>query len=285
MLRQRLLAPSHDPLIDPPGVLDDAAPKSNVPPRRTPTAPDPVPSSKTVPSTSHASIGSGTAHSRLTMNFKSPWMVFAVASGTCAAFNGVFAKLTTTELTTSIAGATATFLHLGEGNKVVEFTIRALYDQTLLKEISSSVDPSSANQPLKIFFLLNLGFNALMWVLFTRALTLNSSTTRVSILNTSSNFLITAVLGLLVFSEKLPPLWFAGAAMLVIGNVVIGRREEEGDGKSKDLGQPEEIEEGMGLLIRANGEEIEEAQPMKAGVSVSTSWVDHLDDDGPKELK
>ena len=29
----------------------------------------------------------------MTMDKRSAWMVFAVASGTCAAFNGVFAKL------------------------------------------------------------------------------------------------------------------------------------------------------------------------------------------------
>ena len=40
----------------------------------------------------------------------------------------------------------------------------------------------------------------------------------------------------MIFSEKLPPLWWVGAAGLVVGNVVIGRREEgdgDEDGKSK----------------------------------------------------
>ncbi|KAL8902820.1 MAG: hypothetical protein Q9171_007590, partial [Xanthocarpia ochracea] len=83
------------------------------------------------------------------------------------------------------------------------------------------------------FFLLNLAFNALMWALFTSALTRASSTTRVSIINTSSNFLITAFLGLMIFSEKLPPLWWVGAAGLVVGNVVIGRREEDGNENDK----------------------------------------------------
>jgi len=73
---------------------------------------------------------------------------------------------------------------------------------------------------------LNLVFNGIMWGLFTRALTLASSTTRVSVINTSANFIITAVLGFLVFSETLPGLWLLGAAMLVAGSVIIGRREE-----------------------------------------------------------
>lgn len=39
--------------------------------------------------------------------------------------------------------------------------------------------------------------------------------------------MLTAILGLVIFSESLPPLWFAGAALLVAGNVIIGRREEK----------------------------------------------------------
>lgn len=68
-----------------------------------------------------------------------------------------------------------------------------------------------------------------MWALFTAALTRASSTTRVSIINTSSNFMLTAMLGLIVFGERLPPLWWLGAGLLVAGNVIIGRRQEDGD--------------------------------------------------------
>ncbi|KAF2009902.1 hypothetical protein BU24DRAFT_357316 [Aaosphaeria arxii CBS 175.79] len=130
------------------------------------------------------------------------WLILAVASGGCAAFNGVFAKLTTTELTASWAGAIAKAFSLDADNKVVEYAIRAL------------------------FFALNLVFNAVMWGLFTRALTLASSTVRVSVINTSANFMITAVLGALIFSETLPGLWWVGASLLVAGSVIIGRREE-----------------------------------------------------------
>ncbi|KAH7069003.1 hypothetical protein BKA63DRAFT_99327 [Paraphoma chrysanthemicola] len=133
---------------------------------------------------------------------KSTWLVLAVASGGCAAFNGVFAKLTTTELTTSWAGAIAAAFGLSPGNRLVEYAIRGL------------------------FFALNLVFNAVMWGLFTRALTLATSTVRVSIINTSANFMVTAVLGALIFSEKLPGVWWLGAAMLVAGSVIIGMREE-----------------------------------------------------------
>ena|SRR5438045_8035556 len=74
-----------------------------------------------------------------------------------------------------------------------------------------------------------------MWALFTKALARGTSTTQVSILNTSSNFIITALLGFFIFTESLPPLWWLGAALLVAGNVIIGRREEkEADSLSQD---------------------------------------------------
>lgn len=45
-------------------------------------------------------------------------------------------------------------------------------------------------------------------------------------MNTSSNFVITAMLGLAIFSEALPPLWWVGATLLVAGNVIIGSKDE-----------------------------------------------------------
>lgn len=36
----------------------------------------------------------------------------------------------------------------------------------------------------------------------------------------------TAILGLVIFAESLPPLWWIGAALLVAGTVIIGRKEE-----------------------------------------------------------
>lgn len=41
--------------------------------------------------------------------------------------------------------------------------------------------------------------------------------------------MLTALLGLIVFGERLPPLWWLGAGLLVAGNVIIGRRQEDGD--------------------------------------------------------
>lgn len=66
-----------------------------------------------------------------------------------------------------------------------------------------------------------------MWTLFTQALAKGNSTTQVSIMNTSTNFMFTALLGFVIFSESLPPLWWLGAAMLVAGNVIIGRKDAD----------------------------------------------------------
>ncbi|KAF5583931.1 transmembrane 42 [Fusarium pseudocircinatum] len=138
-------------------------------------------------------------------SLRSQWMFFAVASGACAAFNGVFAKLTTTHLTTNLSDSIAKLIGLSAHEHIVEYLVRG------------------------IFFVLNLTFNGVMWTLFTQALARGTSTTQVSIMNTSTNFMVTAVLGALIFSESLPPLWWAGAALLVAGNVIVGRKDETKD--------------------------------------------------------
>jgi multidrug transporter EmrE-like cation transporter len=103
------------------------------------------------------------------------------------------------------------------------------------------------------FFGMNLLFNAAMWALFTAALTRSDSTTRVSIVNVSANFMITAILGWIIFGEKLPPLWWLGASMLAVGNVVIGRREE-GEKPGGTVGLDETREEAENLLAEPGGE-------------------------------
>lgn len=82
-------------------------------------------------------------------------------------------------------------------------------------------------------------------------------------MNTSANFVITAVFGFIIFSESLPPLWWFGAALLVAGNVIIGRKDE---GSPKDGEEVEregsvalgsENESEMGALRHRSGGSIE----------------------------
>lgn len=66
--------------------------------------------------------------------------------------------------------------------------------------------------------------NFAMWALFTRALTASSSATKVSITNTAANFVVTAVLGMLVFNERVDALWWLGAGMMGAGCILVGMR-------------------------------------------------------------
>ncbi|KXT01820.1 hypothetical protein AC578_1990 [Pseudocercospora eumusae] len=168
------------------------------------------------------------------------WLIFAIASGGCAALNGVFAKLTTTQLTTTWATAISHLFGLKAESMVLEVIVRGF------------------------FFLMNLAFNAVMWGLFTRALTLASSTVRVSVINTSANFMLTAVLGAIIFSESLPGLWWLGAAMLVAGSVIIGRREE-----GKETGPGAEAEAAVVDLPDYTDEP--DAPPPSVGKAIPTS--------------
>lgn len=79
--------------------------------------------------------------------------------------------------------------------------------------------------------------------------------------------MITAILGFIIFSESLPPLWFLGAALLVAGNVIIGRRDEEsaeivGAGATQ-VGAGAEPEGAYTDVIDGQGEslELETEQP------------------------
>ncbi|KAJ5325731.1 Drug/metabolite transporter [Penicillium brevicompactum] len=130
----------------------------------------------------------------------SPWVVLAITSGTFAALNGVFAKLTTDNHTSAFAHSIAHLFGL-ESSPFIEMLVRGAC------------------------LGLNVLCNIIMWALFTRALTAGPSTTKVSITNTASNFLATAVLGMVVFQEAVGGLWWLGAGMMGAGCILVGMRE------------------------------------------------------------
>ncbi|KLJ07077.1 hypothetical protein EMPG_17433 [Blastomyces silverae] len=132
------------------------------------------------------------------------WVILAIASGLFAATNGLFAKLTTTHLTTTLSQTLSHLLNLPPSSaRIAEYITRAL------------------------FFALNILSNGVMWAMFTRALTASASSTKVAITNTTANFLLTAVLGMVVFGERVDGLWWVGAALMAGGCVVVGMREGE----------------------------------------------------------
>ncbi|TQB76658.1 hypothetical protein MPDQ_007053 [Monascus purpureus] len=143
------------------------------------------------------------------------WIILAIASGTFAALNGLFAKLTTTTQTTALTNTIYQLLH----------------PDPYTPNSSNSPSPRDGNNndhpllelTIRIFFLsLNVLSNVTMWALFTRALTAGPSTTKVSITNTASNFLVTAVLGMAVFGEVVGGLWWVGAGLMGGGCVLVG---------------------------------------------------------------
>ncbi|KAG6252349.1 hypothetical protein E4U24_000529, partial [Claviceps purpurea] len=74
----------------------------------------------TPPSPPSASASRGLTRTRT----RNPWVLYAMASGACAAFNGVFAKLTTTSLTSTLSSSIAHLLHLPGYHNAFEVLIR-----------------------------------------------------------------------------------------------------------------------------------------------------------------
>ncbi|KAK4065764.1 uncharacterized protein Triagg1_8533 [Trichoderma aggressivum f. europaeum] len=170
-------------------------------------------------------------------SWRQHWMFFAVASGACAAFNGVFAKLTTTELTTNLSTAIAKALGIQSHSQIVEIIVRTIFF-ILNLAFNGIVSVSHPPSQIKHFFTHTQKKKKKMWSLFTTALARGKSATQVSIMNTSTNFLVTAFTGFAIFSEALPPMWWAGASLLVAGSVIAGRKDEgEGDGAKDAAGE------------------------------------------------
>ncbi|KAH8894112.1 hypothetical protein GQ53DRAFT_744883 [Thozetella sp. PMI_491] len=202
----------------------------------------------------HSDGPAGQSGDAATWSRRNQWILLAVASGACAAFNGMFAKLTTNELTTNLAQGIAHLLGLSSIETAIEFVVRCM------------------------FFGLNLVFNGIMWTLFTQALARGNSTTQVSIMNTSSNFFITAILGFAIFSESLPPLWWLGAALLVAGNVIIGRKDEgkaEEESSSNDFNNDAASATSLAEIDAATQQHL----PQVAGVVAAAVPGEEKDDD------
>ncbi|KAM5476105.1 hypothetical protein MauCBS54593_000788 [Microsporum audouinii] len=154
------------------------------------------------------------------------WLTLALASGAFAAMNRLFAKLTTTELTTSISRAIS---HLFSSSKT-----------------TTTLDVAVEYIVRVAFFGLNLLSNFIMWTLFTRALTASPSTTKVTITNTTANFLVTGVLGMLVFRENVNAQWLLGAALMAAGCIIVGMREKQED-EAADASAGDEEDDEIGL--------------------------------------
>lgn len=67
--------------------------------------------------------------------------------------------------------------------------------------------------------------NALMWAFFTKALSLSTTSVQATVVNVVSNFLTTALLGVLVFKETLTPSWWLGAGLILTGTILLNKQQ------------------------------------------------------------
>jgi multidrug transporter EmrE-like cation transporter len=118
-----------------------------------------------------------------------------------------------------------------------------------------------------VFFVLNLVFNAIMWTLFTAALSRGNSATTVSVINTTSNFLAAAMFGFYFFGEALPGSWWIGAGILITGSVVISRRDVM---KKKEEGYTK-LGEGEDGMERGRQGDDDDEDDEDGGVGLSSS--------------
>eukprot|EP00051_Salpingoeca_urceolata_P032172 m.496664 g.496664 ORF g.496664 m.496664 type:complete len:129 (-) comp48287_c0_seq1:257-643(-) len=79
-----------------------------------------------------------------------------------------------------------------------------------------------------------LASNGFMWVLFSRALEASSSSLTPTVINTAFNFVTSALLGSVVFSEPLSWTWAAGTSLIVCGLALVHAYEERAPDKTED---------------------------------------------------
>jgi drug/metabolite transporter (DMT)-like permease len=76
------------------------------------------------------------------------------------------------------------------------------------------------------FFGLYLLLNGVMWAQFSKAMAL-STTLKASLVNTSANFVFTALLGVVFFGDKLPFAWWIGSCFLLAGFILVTSDTED----------------------------------------------------------
>ncbi|XP_074646061.1 transmembrane protein 42-like [Tubulanus polymorphus] len=90
--------------------------------------------------------------------------------------------------------------------------------------------------------------NTIMWTCFVKALRRCTSTAEATIVNTATNFLLTAVFGQIVYGETLSVLWWLGVCLILSGLVVISLG-------GTDLVDQEKVEENENSYIRFKKEQ------------------------------
>ncbi|KAI9353813.1 hypothetical protein BDR26DRAFT_849283 [Obelidium mucronatum] len=75
--------------------------------------------------------------------------------------------------------------------------------------------------PKAVLLPLVIASNIGMWAVFTRALNSSSSSVAVTVLNSSSNMIASALLGYFLFDENLSVRWWIGACFVLAGSALM----------------------------------------------------------------
>ncbi|KAJ1940787.1 hypothetical protein FBU59_003704 [Linderina macrospora] len=121
-----------------------------------------------------------------------PSNFFAILGGTFASLSSVSAKLAVAQNTTTLT--------------------------TALHQIMPKLDPTLLSLFTRALMLVAIGAcNFFMWLFFTKALRYGDSTARVMMVQTVSNFVVTAVAGVYLFGDVLSMRWWCGATLIAVG--------------------------------------------------------------------
>ncbi|KAL6061158.1 hypothetical protein QOT17_013075 [Balamuthia mandrillaris] len=154
-------------------------------------------------------------------------LLFAALAGSCAAMASVFGKLA---MDSSIAQNT--WLPLAGWSLTTLNTTSSfsLDDNAILFSVLdhsiSLLDGVVITLRLLCFGLFFLS-NLLMWNMFVKSLNNTSSSLVPTVINTATNFFLSAVLAWLLFDESLSWSWAFGASFILVGLVLISRSTTE----------------------------------------------------------
>ncbi|KAJ1796729.1 hypothetical protein LPJ59_003568 [Coemansia sp. RSA 2399] len=98
-----------------------------------------------------------------------------------------------------------------------------------VQEALSAASPRTVDMVSRALFVGFVGAcNFLMWLFFTKALRYGDSTARVMMIQTVSNFAVTAVLGVQLFGDVLSLRWWCGASLIAAGLVFLQTEKSVG---------------------------------------------------------
>ncbi|KAH9407226.1 hypothetical protein TYRP_012776 [Tyrophagus putrescentiae] len=147
----------------------------------------------------------------------------SILSGLFAALAALFGKLSTTP---SISRSVLLALALADDHLEVA-PLPFIFLFTINYLISSLIPTSTlvwAAQLLSIGLM--IAANGLMWSQYSLALAFSRTSLLVTAINTVSNFIFTALLGRLLFSETISAEWAAGISCILLGIVLLKEQSE-----------------------------------------------------------